>query len=146
MGIIITSNEHMAFTGGTVVKNLPAKAEDTRDASLTLHPNLPGLGRSAGLGHGNLPQYSCLENPTVRGAWWSTVRRVTKSWTQLIDWEHTMSTYCVPDITVICLDFPFSTTTLIGSMKHKRKQRHHEYLAKLARVTWTVRHRVTVTP
>ena len=57
-----------------------------------------------------------------------------------------MSTYYVPDITVICLDFPFSMTTLIGSIKHKRKQRHHEFLGKLARVTWTVRHRVTVTP
>ena len=28
-------------------------------------------------------QYSCLENPMDRGAWWATVRRVTKSWTQL---------------------------------------------------------------
>ena len=80
MGIIITSNEHLAFTGGTVVKNLPAKAEDTRDAS-----SIPELGRSPGLGNGNLLQYSCLENPMVRGAWWATVNRVAKSWTQLID-------------------------------------------------------------
>ena len=137
MGIIITSNEHLAFTGGTVVKNLPAKAEDTRDAS-----SIPELGRSPGLGNGNLLQYSCLENPMVRGAWWATVNRVAKSWTQLIDWEHTMSTYYVPDISVICLDFPFSTTTLIGSMKHKRTQRHHEFLGKMARVTRTVRYRV----
>ena len=28
-------------------------------------------------------QYSCLENPMDRGAWWSAVHRVTKSWTQL---------------------------------------------------------------
>ena len=27
-------------------------------------------------------QYSCLENPMKRGAWWSTVHRVAKSWTQ----------------------------------------------------------------
>ena len=26
-------------------------------------------------------QYSCLENPMDRGAWWATVHRVTKSWT-----------------------------------------------------------------
>ena len=25
-------------------------------------------------------QYSCLENPTGRGAWWATVCGVTKSW------------------------------------------------------------------
>ena len=140
MGIIITSDEHLAFTGGTVVKNLPAKAKDTRDAS-----SLPGLGRSPGLGNGHLLQYSCLKNPTVRGAWQATVDRVAKSWTRLIDWEHTMSTYYVPDTTVICLDFPFSMT-LIGSIKHKRRQRHHEFLGKLARITWTVMHRATVAP
>ena len=28
-------------------------------------------------------QYSCLENPVDRGAWWATVHRVTKSWTRL---------------------------------------------------------------
>ena len=32
---------------------------------------IPGLGRSPGEGHGNLLQYSCLENPTDRGAWWA---------------------------------------------------------------------------
>ena len=30
-------------------------------------------------------QYSCLENPMDRGAWWATVHRVTKSWTQRSD-------------------------------------------------------------
>ena len=29
------------------------------------------------------PQCSCLENPMDRGAWWATVHRVAKSWTQL---------------------------------------------------------------
>ena len=28
-------------------------------------------------------QYSCLENPMERGAWWTTIHRVTKSQTQL---------------------------------------------------------------
>ena len=32
----------------------------------------PGLGRSLGGGHGNPLQYSCLENPMDRGAWWAT--------------------------------------------------------------------------
>ena len=57
-----------------VVKNLPADAEDVRDAG-----SVPGSGRSPGGGHGNPLQYSCLENPMDRGAWWATVYRVTKS-------------------------------------------------------------------
>ena len=44
---------------------------------------IPGLGRSPGVGNGNLLQYSCLENSMDRGAWQATVHGVTKSWTQL---------------------------------------------------------------
>ena len=40
-----------------------------------------GLGRSPGRGNGNTLQYSCLENPLVRGAWWATVLAVTKNQT-----------------------------------------------------------------
>ena len=36
-----------------------------------------------GEGNGNPLQYSCLENPRGRGAWWATVHEVAKSWTQL---------------------------------------------------------------
>ena len=56
-----------------VVKNLPANAADIRDADL-----IPGLGRSPGRGHGNPFQYSGLENPMDRGAWWATVHRFEK--------------------------------------------------------------------
>ena len=49
-----------------------------RDAGL-----IPGSGRSPGGGNGNPLQYSCLENPMDRGAWWATVHGVTKSWTGL---------------------------------------------------------------
>ena len=45
--------------------------------------SIPGLGRSHGRGHGNPLQYSCLQNPMDRGAWWATVRRVAKSYTHL---------------------------------------------------------------
>ena len=38
----------------------------------------PGSGRSPGEGNGNPLQYSCLENPTDRGAWWATVHGVAK--------------------------------------------------------------------
>ena len=37
-----------------------------------------GLGRCPGEGNGNPHQYSCLENPVDRGAWWATVHGVTK--------------------------------------------------------------------
>jgi len=40
--------------------------------------SIPG-GTSPGEGNGNLLQYSCLENPMDRGAWWVTVHRVTQS-------------------------------------------------------------------
>ena len=34
--------------------------------------SIPGMGRSPGVGNGNPLQYSCLENPRDRGAWWAT--------------------------------------------------------------------------
>ena len=43
----------------------------------------PGPGRHPGGGNGNPLQYSCLENPMNRGAWWATVHKVAKSWTRL---------------------------------------------------------------
>ena len=58
------------FLGGAVVKNLPANAGDTH--------SIPGSGRSPGEGNGNPLQYSCLENPMDRGAWWATVHRVQR--------------------------------------------------------------------
>ena len=44
---------------------------------------IPGLGRSPGEGNGNSGQYSGLENPMDRGAWWATVCGVSKSLTRL---------------------------------------------------------------
>ena len=49
----------------------------------------PGSGRSPGGGHGNLLQYSCLENPMDRGAWWGAVHGVTKSMARLSDFTVT---------------------------------------------------------
>ena len=48
--------------------------------------SVPGLGRSPGGGHGNPLQYSCLENPLDREAWWATVHSIAKSWTWLKQW------------------------------------------------------------
>ena len=46
---------------------------------------IPGSGGFPGEGNGNPLQYSCLENPTDRGAWQATVHGVTKSRTRLSD-------------------------------------------------------------
>ena len=56
----------------------PANAGDVRDTG-----SISGWERSPGGGHGNPLQYSCLENPTDRGALQATVHRVAKSWTRL---------------------------------------------------------------
>ena len=51
------------------VKNPPPNAGDIGDVG-----SVPGLGRSPGGGNSNPLQYSCLENPMDRGAWWATVK------------------------------------------------------------------------
>ena len=63
-----------------LVKNPPVNAGDVRDAG-----SISGLERSPGGGLGNLPQYSCLENPMERRAWWATVHGVAMSQTRLSD-------------------------------------------------------------
>ena len=66
------SQNNPSIPDGPVVKNPPANAGNVG--------SVPGWGRSPGEGNGNLLQYSCLGNPMDRGAWWVTVRGVTKSW------------------------------------------------------------------
>ena len=66
------------FPGGAVVKNPPVNAGDTRDMGL-----IPISGRYPTLENDNPLQYFCLENSMVRGAWWTRVHGVAKSWTQL---------------------------------------------------------------
>ena len=61
-----------------MVKKPTDNAGDIRDAN-----SIPGPGRSTGGGNGNPLQYSCLENPVDRGAWWATVHGVSKSQTGL---------------------------------------------------------------
>ena len=47
------------------------------------------LTECLGEGNGTPLQYSCLENPMDRGAWWAAVHGVAKSWTQLSDFTLT---------------------------------------------------------
>ena len=71
----------LVLPGDSVVKNLPANAGDTG--------SIPALGRCPGGGNSNPLQYSCLENPKDKGAWWATVHGVEKSQTQLTTHTHT---------------------------------------------------------
>ena len=56
-----------------VVKSPSGNSGDIRDTGL-----IPGSGRSPGEEHDNPLQYSCLENPMDRGAWWATVYGVVE--------------------------------------------------------------------
>ena len=85
-----------------VVKNcLPVHScPRPRDVGL-----IPKLGRSPGGRNGSPFQYSCLENPMDRGAWWATVCGIAKRWTRLIThawkmlWEgHMTSVVFFPQI------------------------------------------------
>ena len=79
--VLLSAFYLVGFPGGSEVK---VSACNVGDLGLIL-----GSGRSPGEGNGNPLQYSCLENPMDRGAWWATVHRVTKSWTQLSDFTFT---------------------------------------------------------
>ena len=75
-------------------KSLLGNTGDTREDGL-----IPELGRSPGIGNGNPFQYSCLENPTDRGA---TVYRVAKSghnWTDLAHSTHIKPTSRLMNLT-----------------------------------------------
>ena len=59
----------MGFPGGSDGKESACNAGDLG--------SIPGLGRFPGEENGNPLQYSCLENPMDRGAWWAAVHAVT---------------------------------------------------------------------
>ena len=68
------------------VRGFPGGSDSKASACNVEDPGLiPGSGRSPGDANGNPLQYSCLENPLGRGAWWAIVYGVIKSWTRLSD-------------------------------------------------------------
>ena len=76
--ILVGYEKYWASQMSLAVKNPPANAGDIRDIV-----SIPGSRRSPGAGRGNPLQYSYLENPMDRGAWWAVVHGVTKSPTRL---------------------------------------------------------------
>ena len=63
--MILTEGVSPGYPGGSVVKNLPAKAGD-----MSL---IPVSGRSPEGGNGTPLQYACLGNPTDKGDWWASL-------------------------------------------------------------------------
>ena len=62
--------------------------------------SIPGSERCPRRGHSNPLQYSCLENPKDRGAWWATAKRVAKSQTWLK--RLSMALYHINIISINC--------------------------------------------
>ena len=95
--------------------------------------SVPGLGRSPGKGHGNPLQYSFLENPMDRGAWWATVHRVAKSRTWL-KWLSTQTlSFLHPIQMTPCLVYR-SSYFLLFSFRHD----HFLHLNPLALLCWSM--------
>ena len=63
-----------------MAKNMTATVGDVRDRDVGL---IPRSGRPPGERNGYPLQYSCLENPMDRGAWWAVAHRITESQTRL---------------------------------------------------------------
>ena len=82
-----------------MVKNPPANAGDAGDVGL-----IPGWGRAPGGGHGNPRQYSCLDNPIDRRAWWAAVHEVPKSQTRLSP-EHCVTLKLWKPLGVVSVDW-----------------------------------------
>ena len=83
--ILVSGVQHRDFPDGTVVKKLPAHAEDTGDVG-----SFPGSRISPGGENGNPLQYSCQKNPMDRGAWRAIDHGVAKHQAQLS--THTCAT------------------------------------------------------
>ena len=89
----------MGFLDGSAVRKCACNTEDTGNMDL-----IPRLERSLGGGHGNLVQYSCLENPMVRGVYRATIRKVAESDTTEATEHILLHTY-----TTMCLSTAYSS-------------------------------------
>ena len=105
--LVYASRKVLGSPGGSSGKkiNPPVNVGATGDTGL-----IPGLGRSLAQGNGNPLQYFCQDNPMDRGAWWSIVHGVAKSWTQL---RMHMRFFCT-----ICLICQFPPPEVLFSQSH----------------------------
>ena len=69
--VCVCVNKQTGFPGGSDSKEFACSEGEPG--------SVPGWGRSPGEGNGYPLQYSCLENPMDRGAWWAIVHGVAES-------------------------------------------------------------------
>ena len=98
-------------------KESACNAGDTGDAS-----SVSGLRKFSGGRHGSPLQYSCLENPMDRGAWWATVHGVAEDQTRL-QWLyvyiHWLVTYMWKWVCLfICVFLPQDPTTFVMAVSY----------------------------
>ena len=77
------------FPGGASAKEPACQCRRHKPIEPVNVSSVPALGTCPGGRHGNPFQYSCLENPTVRKAWWAIVHIVANSRSGLNDLAHT---------------------------------------------------------
>ena len=130
---MLYSRSSLVFTGGSDGKASTYNAGDLG--------SIPGSGISPGEGNGNPLQYSCLENPMDRGAWWATVHRITKIWTRLSNFTFTFTLLVIQipssykDACHIGLGFPGST--MIKNLPANDKQtRRHGFDPWVRKIPW----------
>ena len=90
---------------------------------------IPVLGGSPGEGNGNPLQYSCLENPVERGAWWAIVHGVTKesNMTEQLNSSNRavfgkMLHICALNVSIVSIGF---NCHLLSGILHSFKPREH---------------------
>ena len=86
--LYIDKHTYVWFTDAYIIYGASLVTRDSKESAYSAEDlgSIAGLRRSPGEGNGNPLQYSCLENPMDREAWWVTVHGVAKSRTQLSDW------------------------------------------------------------
>ena len=134
--IIYYYDEYGISQMALVVKNLPANAGHARGMSST-----SVLGRSPGVRDGKALQYSCLENPMDRGAWWATVHGVTESqmWLSSMIYILLLKVHLVKAMVFPVVMYGYESWTV----KKAERQRIDAFelwcWGRLLRVPWTAR-------
>ena len=131
-----------------MVKKPPTNAGVTGDAG-----SIPGSGRPPGGGYGNPLLYSCLENPTDRGAWRAIVHRVTKSHTHthththvtiyptMILFAHPISALFFYLRVTVCRSWPSRTSFSSCSNTHHASLEEEKISEMTENVKWTLKNR-----
>ena len=78
------------FPGGTSSKETACQSRRPKRLGFN-----PWVGKIPWEGNGSPLQYSCLENPMDRGAWWAKVHRVAKSQTRLSNFTFTLQIFFI---------------------------------------------------